>query len=172
MDVQQHYNQLQGNDGGYNGAQADLASMSAPRPNAAVEAAFDQQAAASDKKLQELVNKHSLAKVQPWVDNTAESIASARNQVKSAIAHMDADFFGPPGGSLIQQGADGPAPGGSAFIQGGMQAATQRAQALAAEVAKANANFNKDFENGMAQGFRSAQQREQQPQAQQQFRGH
>merc|ERR550514_2714976 len=134
MDVQQHYNQLQGNDGGYNGAQADLASMSAPRPNAAVEAAFDQQAAASDKKLQELVNKHSLQKVTPWVDHTAESIASARNQVKSAIAHMDADFFGPSEGqaSLLQEGTDGsqPASGGSAFIQGGMQAAQQRAQAL------------------------------------------
>merc|ERR550537_1174372 len=119
QDVQQHYDTLEGNNVGLGGAQEGLQEIAQQRGNRAVQQRFDQTAADSEKKLQEIVNKHMGPKVTPWVDHTAESIAKSRKEVADTIAHMDADFFGPqPGqntGSLLEEGTDGPAAGGSAF---------------------------------------------------------
>lgn len=173
--VNNHFADLEGTNGAFTGAQGELQQMllSGNRAPTEVNKAFDKQAAASSKHLEQIIEKHSIPKMQPWVDHSQESIASSKREVEQAIERMDKDFFGQGSGSLLEEGADGsvPAAGGSALLQNGMDAATQRAESLTAEIAKANANFKQDFENGMAQGFRAAQQREQQRLGTQQFRG-
>jgi hypothetical protein len=134
----------------------ELQNMPDPTKGGLPMAQLNAQAAKSQQEMNAIM-KQDIAPVKPWVDDTQETIAKSELKVQNTIKTLENDFYGSlaqdkSATSLLEDGNP------DSLLQDGqhvMTASERRAIELNKEVQAAAANFDKDFEAGVAEGFKA-----------------